>query len=530
MLCQAGRLLGLQDLANRSETRVLPSLVGSKSGGHRSDGSFDGGPVTAEPSLTINHPIGAGFRAEATINPDFSQIESDPAQLDANTTYALSLPERRPFFQEGSDLLETPLRTMYTRSINAPIGAVKLTRRGNRSGLLVLGARDQQAPMLLPMEERSRLLEAGRSVSSLVRWRRDLGGSSYVGTALTGRRLDQGGSSATLGIDGRKRFGTRFAARWQTTLSRTREPVDSALSAPVDGRRFGDAGLTSGFDGEEFFGHAGFLELERASRHWDTELSYEAVSPSFRAPLGFVNRSAYRELSIHQAAIRHPSSSWISRIRPYLDGGRSWNFDGVRKEQWIRPGIVVQGIGQTYMHVAAKRIDELFRGTEFGGLWRIRGVLNTRPTRSLEAGLGGRLGAMIARSGSVPRRGVGTELQGRAELRFTRRLRAAFRIQYSELHAPEDGTRFFEGFILRSRWEYQFTPDLSVRTILEYDEFGGTYRFEPLLRYEPAPFTRIYVGSSHGFAGSGTAATRSAIPLQRQAQDLFFKVQYGFRF
>jgi hypothetical protein len=60
--------------------------------------------------------ISSELTAEATINPDFSQVESDAAQIDVNTSFALFYPERRPFFQKGSDLFDTYFDAVYTRS------------------------------------------------------------------------------------------------------------------------------------------------------------------------------------------------------------------------------------------------------------------------------------------------------------------------------------------------------------------------------------------------------------------------------
>ena len=55
---------------------------------------------------------------EATVNPDFSQIEADAAQISVNSTVSLMYPERRPFFQEGSDIFRTLFNSFYTRTIN----------------------------------------------------------------------------------------------------------------------------------------------------------------------------------------------------------------------------------------------------------------------------------------------------------------------------------------------------------------------------------------------------------------------------
>ena len=56
---------------------------------------------------------------EYTINPDFSQVEADAAQILVNETFAVSLEEKRTFFLEGTDLLDTDLDSVYTRSINS---------------------------------------------------------------------------------------------------------------------------------------------------------------------------------------------------------------------------------------------------------------------------------------------------------------------------------------------------------------------------------------------------------------------------
>ncbi len=55
---------------------------------------------------------------EYAINPDFSQVEADVSQITANNTFAIFFQERLPYFNEGNDIIETSLNTVYTRSIN----------------------------------------------------------------------------------------------------------------------------------------------------------------------------------------------------------------------------------------------------------------------------------------------------------------------------------------------------------------------------------------------------------------------------
>src|SRR5690606_30813044 len=71
-----------------------------------------------------------GWVVDGTLNPDFSELEADAPQVSGNVRNAASLPEKRGFFLESSDLLETPLPFIYTRSMGDPDAGVRLTRRG----------------------------------------------------------------------------------------------------------------------------------------------------------------------------------------------------------------------------------------------------------------------------------------------------------------------------------------------------------------------------------------------------------------
>jgi hypothetical protein len=68
----------------------------------------------------VKYTPNADNAIDFTINPDFSQVESDTAQISANERFALFFPEKRPFFLEGADLFQTPIQAVYTRTITAP--------------------------------------------------------------------------------------------------------------------------------------------------------------------------------------------------------------------------------------------------------------------------------------------------------------------------------------------------------------------------------------------------------------------------
>jgi len=126
---------------------VVSSQSGERQDPDDQHSPFDNSNPESELALNARYRLSPDLTTEAAINPDFSQIESDAAQVDVNTTFALYYPERRPFFQEGSDLYNTYIDAIYTRSINDPDFAVKLTGRTNRSSFFYLAARDRtEAP------------------------------------------------------------------------------------------------------------------------------------------------------------------------------------------------------------------------------------------------------------------------------------------------------------------------------------------------------------------------------------------------
>ena len=67
--------------------------------------------------LDLILPISTHLTSNVTLNPDFSQLESDPTQINISSDRELFLPERRPFFREGAELFELPLNLFYTRRV-----------------------------------------------------------------------------------------------------------------------------------------------------------------------------------------------------------------------------------------------------------------------------------------------------------------------------------------------------------------------------------------------------------------------------
>src|SRR5215813_4931375 len=110
------------------------------------DGGLPGPPDTdtkGEFGLDLKWLPDAGTVVDATINPDFSQVESDVVQIGVNERFALFYPEKRPFFLEQVDLLQTPIQAIYTRTITDPFWGARLTSRAGSTSYTVLATDDR---------------------------------------------------------------------------------------------------------------------------------------------------------------------------------------------------------------------------------------------------------------------------------------------------------------------------------------------------------------------------------------------------
>ena len=169
LVCQFQDLHGFETKASGRGIEVTPTLTGSNNDPDADDDRAIDAGVSARWAIT------PGTSLQATVNPDFSQVEADAAQLDVNTRFALFFPERRPFFVEGSDFFETRLPLVFTRNIADPAAGLKLTGKSGPPLYGALFARDEITNILIPGDESSEFVFLdSASTSAFGRYRAEL--------------------------------------------------------------------------------------------------------------------------------------------------------------------------------------------------------------------------------------------------------------------------------------------------------------------------------------------------------------------
>src|SRR6185295_7261447 len=240
------------------------------------------GPTEKRIGLDVKWNPSASTALDATINPDFSQVEADVAQIAVNNRFALFFPEKRPFFLEGVDLFDTPIQAVYTRTITSPRWGGRSTGKLGSSSYTVLVTQDRGGgSVILPGPTGSDF--APQDVSSVVgiaRVRRDFG-QSFVGALYAGRENEGKGHNRVFGPDGQWRPNQRETVAGQLLVSDTVTPARPDLAPAWDGRA-----LTS---------HALETSWRHSTRGLDWIARYRDFGDGFRADDGFVPQVGYRE-------------------------------------------------------------------------------------------------------------------------------------------------------------------------------------------------------------------------------------------
>ena len=370
--CQWGTITGIEDVDPAGGLELIPAFTANQTGERQDDGNFDNGDVMGEPSLTAKYNLTSDLSAEATLNPDFSQVESDAAQIDVNTNFALFYPEKRPFFQEGSDLWSTYFTPIYTRQINDPSVAGKVLGRSGKTNYGVLAAYDMHSTILLPFEERSFVTVNGESSNVFGRVRTDFGEETHLGLVATDRRYDGGGNGSLVGIDGRLRLNRNYQIEAQYLHSFTTEPNDTTLTEGINDETFDGGRYTSAFDGETFDGGAIYASLERDGRSWGFDLDYWDVAPTFRAENGFEVRNSFREgIAQTYYLFRFEDSTWMEWLQPGVSASRQWNYEGIRKDNVLQAWLEGRfRKAQTSFHGSYIADEQRYRDVDYTGLYR----------------------------------------------------------------------------------------------------------------------------------------------------------------
>lgn len=497
IVCQTPAEIKLNGVKAKNRVNLLPFFFGGLSGERLSTG-FNYGKPTGDIGLSGLFDLNSVSSLEFALNPDFSQVEADVSQVNANTTFALFFPERRPYFNEGNEIINTNLNTVYTRTINDPLASTKLIHQGEKQRLYWLTAYDQRSPYLIAGENASYTGEGGKAYSNILSYQRTFGNGSYVGFLSTNRFYQEGGNGQVIGINGLLRFAKLYTLNFEFNKSWILEPTADWIESQ-------DAikGKTVALDGERKEGDGLYFSLERNTRNWNTEFYYSQFSPHYETPLGFVNQNSIRNMELTQNYTYYPENKegLIQQLNVNLGSEFTFNYSHLRKYFDIFSNTSIQWKGNFRTNLNLIHIvNEEFAGFVGRNLTEISTWNSYNPSETI------RLGVFLSFSESIrydeddPAVGDSFFVGTFNNFQITPKLRLSQSLRYSQLRSKIDDSLYFKGYIARVNMNYQFNQDLSFRVIGEYNDFDKSFFVQPLLKWNPNPFTIFYIGGTNGYS------------------------------
>lgn len=526
LLCRAATLEGITDLPSSGGLVAAPHVTAQAgSSAPRPGAPLERRALDGEAGLDVKWTPSADTALDAAVNPDFSQVESDVAQIAVNNRFALSYAEKRPFFLESVDLLETPLGAVYTRTVTDPRWGARATGRVGRTAYTLLAAEDAGGGLVvLPRPTSSGLARQDfRSWVGIARARRDLD-ASFVGLLATAREIQGGGHNHVVGPDFQWRPGQHDALAGQFLWSDTRTPPLPELAAEWDGRRLQ--------------AHAAQLEWRHSTPTLDWRAEVADVGHDFRADLGFVPQAGIRQVVGGAGYSFYSAHGVLSRVRPFLAFSHVDERGAGPVERFVQAGANLYGKRSLFGQAWALR-EKVASGGRLFGVTQVGAYATLSPSRrvpslTLRGVFGGEVDADNVRAGR------GAELSLNALMRPGPHLslQADSVLRWLDVRgAAGQRERLFTSQVQRLRATFNFTSRTALRLIGQY---VGTSRDPALYVFDVARRDGALTGSllftyrldwqTALYVGYGDQrALDDAARLRTTSHELFLKVSYALQ-
>jgi hypothetical protein len=527
-ICHSNPLTGLSGLPKGGHLVAAPYASGKDErlpqGGAGSATPLAPARARAAGGIDVKWTPNANNAIDATINPDFSQVESDVAQISTNQRFALFYPEKRPFFLEGLQLYSTPIQAVYTRSITSPRWGGRATGEIGSTSYTVLVTEDRGG---------GQVIEPGPLSSSLVD--QDFGsrvaigraryevGRSFGSVLVTDREDAGGGYNRVIGPDFQWRPNDSNVLTGQLLLSDTQNPNRPDLIAAWTGQHF----VSEAFD----------LSWNRSTRTWDNSLEAKDFGDGFRADDGFVPQVGFRELKGSTGYSFYPEHAPANHVRPFLFADYVTDQSGAPLLRRVQPGVGVNGIWSGYAELDLND-DRVRASSQLFNRRQLLYTFNATPVPAFSVSLSGFLGQEIDFDNVRP--GRGGSVVSQFTLRPTDHLAVDLYGTYNWLNVTVGGQtgRLFYADVARVRIVYCFDARTFLRLVgqdVRVDRRPSFYlaavtprddarSLSALFGYRLNWQTVLYLGYDDEKAIVDTSGR--LLPASRT---LFFKASYAFQ-
>jgi hypothetical protein len=527
-LCQFDQLIGLKTIKPSNNFQITPTLTLSRSDEKQDvPGQWQSGSVENEPGLDVRWGITQDMVLNATINPDFSQVESDAGQLDVNSTYSLFFPEKRPFFLDGASYFDTSrFNFVHTRNIADPDVGVKLTGKSSEHSYGLMVANDSNTSFLMPGNEGSDLATLDQKSEVMIgRYKMDVGERNNIGVLATVRNSDNY-NNTLMSVDGNYWVNETDNISYQFAHAQTDNTEYLQTEYEVD---------------ETQKGNALSLNYARETRDYNLRAGYTSVTEDFRADLGFQSRVDFQKLVIGGRRTWYgEENDSLTQWGYFGDWDKTLDQDGNMIEQEFEIHGNIQGQMQFYSNFGIVTREKLYRDRYFDET-QAMAYAEFVPLSGVEFGVFTRFGKQIDYANT--RLGDVVTIEPRVNWDVNQHLRIDFNHNYSQLDV--EGGRLFTANLSDIRIAYQFNLNSILKFVVQYsdikrdkslyiesddldlediDERSKNFSSQLIYSYKINPQTLFYLGySDSGYQDDDLQK------IERDQRTLFTKFSYAWQ-
>ena len=480
-LCQISKMQGFDDLEPTRNLEIIPTVTAlSIENRDPIIDDWEREDFDPEGSLDVRWGITQDIYLNATINPDFSQVEADSTRLDVNNTFSLFFPERRTFFLDGADYFDTYENLVHTRNIASPEYGLKLTGKTGDHTYGVVAANDETTSFIIPKSLSSRIasIKDMKSKVAIGRYRMDLFENSTIGALVTDRR-GSGYKNTVVSIDASLRPTDSDTISIQSMYSSSDYPL------MIQDQYSQESSISD---------HSHVIEYQHNDRRWDWRLGYYDWGDDFRADLGFINRVDFKHIV---ATVGHTwrwdGDGFFSRIRFAADYDRTEDQSGLRLEEETEFFLNMDGPKQSYLNGLFGGSETYWNGKYFDEQFNMINV-GFSPTPNLT------ISSLIRYEDVVD---------------F-----ANTRLGYSKRWGPRIRYRFGRHFLLDVGHQFQdFESDREHLFSANLTDVRATYQFD----------TRSFLRLTIQYADRERNQDNYLYPIEGQSRDLGAQLLYSYK-
>jgi len=515
-LTQMGILDGMTDLSRTRNIEILPTFTATRFGSlDRKTGKFLDKDPAAEGGLNFKYGLTSNLTADFTLNPDFSQIESDQPQIEVNQRYALFFPELRPFFLEGAEIfnISAPIRVVHTRTIVDPFYGAKLTGKVGKTTVGVMYANDQATG---DEESSTGRTSKQRAQNFVGRIRYDLYSESHIGAIFTDRELLQG-HSRLVGFDSNFRLGDTHSVAFRAMGTNHQD-----------------------LNGIKTTGSLFNAVFRKRGRNVRYNVGSYTLSPDFKTDVGFVRRTDQR-YTFANGGYRWWPEHWLRNWGPEFSYARNYDFNGLLQDEEGSGGFNFAFAKNVFVGTNIFQLMERYENIDFYKR-RYRLFLRVDTSRRIGVSIGHNRGDQIFFDPATPYLGYDRGFFARFNVRPVSRLQSQINIDTRRFTDPRNNNKeIFNVKIWRALTTYQFTNRFLFRNISEYNTLDKILDLNVLFTYRVNAGTVFYIGYDdhhqqadliEGILDGDNESNQFFFTSERQRTNraIFLKFQYLFRY